>query len=149
MHGLARNPSNLTATKSTTSDTTDTVSTADSLVLTGERHLKNIRQLTDGGDNAEAYFSFNDKMAVFQSNNTEWGVQCDQIFYFDIEHDRLMKKQPKMLSTGDGRTTCSYFMPGILLFYTAVHIWAVKPAHPNPAVKKAMCGQSTRVMTFL
>ena len=50
-----------------------------------EKHLKNITQLTFGGDNAEAYFSFNNKMLSFQSNNKAWGLQCDQIFNLDIK----------------------------------------------------------------
>lgn len=45
-----------------------------------EKHLKNVKQLTFGGDNAEAYFSFNDQFVSFQSNNPKWGLQCDQIF---------------------------------------------------------------------
>ena len=89
-----------------------TEATADTLVLNGETHIKNIRMLTNGGDNAEAYFSFNDKMAVFQSNYDGWGVECDQIFYVDFERDDLINNKPIMLSTGKGRTTCSYFMPG-------------------------------------
>lgn len=96
---------------------------ADSLVLQGETHLKNIRQLTDGGDNAEAYFSFDNSMAVFQSNYKDWGVECDQIFYFDIAHDKLMDKAPKMISTGKGRTTCSYFLPGdSTIVYASTHL---------------------------
>lgn len=106
-------------------DTTDTKSSAqpDSLVLEGETHIKNIRQLTNGGDNAEAYFSFDDQMAVFQSNYNEWGVECDQIFYFDLEKDNLMEKQPTMLSSGKGRTTCSYFLPGdTTVLYGSTHL---------------------------
>ena len=77
-----------------------------------EKHLTNIRQLTFGGDNAEAYFSFDDRMLTFQSNFNEWGLECDQIFYFDIENDDLSKGSPQMISTSKGRTTCAYFMPG-------------------------------------
>jgi TolB protein len=40
-----------------------------------EKHLKNIRQLTFGGNNAEAYFSRNDKFISYQSDNTQWGLQ--------------------------------------------------------------------------
>ncbi len=45
-----------------------------------ETHLKNLRQLTFGGDNAEAYWSFDSKAITFQSNFKQWGVKCDQIF---------------------------------------------------------------------
>ena len=44
-----------------------------------EVHLKNVRQLTYGGDNAEAYWSFDGKNLVFQASNPNWGVDCDQI----------------------------------------------------------------------
>lgn len=54
---------------------------ADTLRYEEETHLQNIRQLTFGGNNAEAYFSFNDSLLVFQSDNTSWDVGCDQIFY--------------------------------------------------------------------
>lgn len=95
----------------------------DTLRYEGESHLKNLRMLTFGGDNAEAYFSFNDKMAVFQSNNSAWSVECDQIFYFDIEKDDIINKEPVMLSTGKGRTTCSYFMPGdTSILYASTHL---------------------------
>ena len=79
--------------------------------------------MTAGGDNAEAYFSFDQKQLVFQSNNPAWGLNCDQIFFFDIEEaaaDSTLR--PKMLSTGLGRTTCSYFLPGdSLIVYASTH----------------------------
>ncbi|MBW7845102.1 MAG: PD40 domain-containing protein [Bacteroidia bacterium] len=77
-----------------------------------EKHFKNIRQLTFGGDNAEAYFSFDGKKLTFQSNNPVWGLKCDQIFWMDIEEaaeNRIY--QPMPVSNGEGRTTCSYYMP--------------------------------------
>jgi TolB protein len=87
-------------------------SVADTLRYPQEKHLKNVRQLTFGGDNAEAYWSFNSKMLSFQSNNKEWGLACDQIFYAPIDKVDLRKKKPQLISTGLGRTTCAYFMPG-------------------------------------
>ena len=71
----------------------------------GERHLKNIRQLTHGGENAEAYFSPDGKRLVFQSTRT--GVPCDQIFTMNIDGSG-----ERRISTGTGRTTCGYFYPG-------------------------------------
>jgi Tol biopolymer transport system component len=70
-----------------------------------ERHLRNIRQLTFGGENAEAYFSDDGKRLIFQS--TREGVPCDQIFTMAIDGSGLRR-----VSTGRGRTTCGYFMPG-------------------------------------
>lgn len=83
------------------------------MVLPGvkETHLKNLRQLTFGGDNAEAYWSFDGKSLTFQSNNPAWGLQCDQIFTAQTNQFRDSSFKPRIISTGEGRTTCSYFMP--------------------------------------
>jgi Tol biopolymer transport system component len=94
--------------KETTQENSET---PDSLRYESEVHLKNVRQLTWGGNNAEAYWSFDSKSLVFQSDYTEWDVECDQIFVMNVE-DAEKGKQPKMVSTGMGRTTCSYFLPG-------------------------------------
>ena len=97
-----------------------------------EKHLANIKQLTFGADNAEAYFSFDNTKLVFQSNNPEWGLNCDQIFYFNWATDDLHTK-PTMVSTGMGRTTCSYFMPGdTTIVYGSTHLGnAACPAEPE------------------
>lgn len=89
-------------------------SKSDSLLLHPEemKYLKNIKQLTFGGNNAEAYWSFDDKYLVFQSDFADWDASCDQIFYTDWRKDDLKNNPPKRLSTGMGRTTCSYFLPG-------------------------------------
>lgn len=88
-----------------------------------EAHLKNLRQLTFGGDNAEAYFSFDNESLVFQSNNKAWGLGCDQIFFSPIENFRGTEYKPQMVSTGLGRTTCSYFMPGdSTMLYASTHL---------------------------
>lgn len=103
-----------------------TVATGDSLLYKNETHLKNIRQLTFGGNNAEAYFSFDDSKLVFQSDYSKWGVSCDQIFYTDVKNS-LRNEPPAMVSTGMGRTTCSYFMPGdTTVVYASTH-----PANPE------------------
>ncbi len=81
-------------------------------IFAQESHLKNLRQLTHGGDNAEAYFSPDGKSLSFQTNNKAWGLHCDQIFRMDIEaamKDSLYR--PVQISNGEGRTTCSYYMP--------------------------------------
>lgn len=77
-----------------------------------EKHLKNIRQLTFGGNNAEAYFSRDDKQISYQSDNTQWGLQCDQIFVMNLKEGlKNPEKRPQYISTGSGRTTCAFFMP--------------------------------------
>ena len=95
---------------------------ADTLILEGERHFKHLRQLTYGGDNAEAYWSFDDSKLVFQVTNPKWGDQCDQIYYFNWQNDDIINKKPLLVSTGSGRTTCSYFLPGdSLVVYASTH----------------------------
>lgn len=76
-----------------------------------ERHLLNIRQLTFGGDNAEAYFSPDGTKLAFQSNYSGWGHQCDQIHALTIASAGDSSYRPPLISTGKGRTTCSYYMP--------------------------------------
>lgn len=97
-----------------------------------ESHITNIRQLTFGGDNAEAYFSPDGKHLAFQSNNPAWGLECDQIFNMDIR--KALKDTsyiPPRISTGLGRTTCSYFMPnGKDILYASTHLGS----HACPSV---------------
>lgn len=94
----------------------------DSLIFTEENHFKSIRQITFGGDNAEAYWSFDDKQIVFQSNNKNWNVSCDQMFLMDID-ETFEDKIPPMVSTGKGRTTCSYFLPDNKhIIYASTHL---------------------------
>ena len=70
-----------------------------------ERHLANIRQLTHGGENAEAYFSPDGSRLIFQS--TRDGATCDQIFTMKIDGTDVHR-----VSNGTGRTTCGYYLPG-------------------------------------
>ncbi len=77
-----------------------------SLLLPEERrHLRNVRQLTFGGQNAEAYFSADDKQLIFQASVGEG--RCDQMYTMD-----LAGGHKRMVSTGGGKTTCGYFFPG-------------------------------------
>lgn len=89
-----------------------------------EKHLANVRQLTFGGDNAEAYWSFDGKAVSFQSNNKKWGLGCDQIFYMPIDGlDLSDGHMPTQISTGKGRTTCAFFMPeGKSILYASTHL---------------------------
>src|SRR5688572_14556298 len=69
-----------------------------------EHHLANVKQLTSGGENAEAYFSPDGRQLIYQTNPGTPGT-CDQIFTMNV--DGSNKRQ---LSKG-GRTTCGYFFP--------------------------------------
>ncbi len=87
-----------------------------------EKHLKNLRQLTFGGDNAEAYFSPDGKSLSFQSNYKKWNLSCDQIFMMKIADAQDSNYTPQRISTQGGRTTCSYFMPdGKHILYASTH----------------------------
>jgi Tol biopolymer transport system component len=88
-----------------------------------ERHLANIRQLTAGRQNAEAYFSNDGSRLIFQSTNdwtgltgdsaipfpaaSEKGLGCYQMYVMSLEEQTL-----RMVSSGSGATTCGYFFPG-------------------------------------
>ncbi len=85
-----------------------------------ERHLRNIRQLTFGRQNAEAYFSFDGDKLIFQSTNNwskdtfaealspaEAPLGCYQMYVMDLDSEKI-----RMVSTGVGATTCGYFFPG-------------------------------------
>lgn len=94
---------------------------ADTLRYPQEAHLKNVRQLTFGGDNAEAYWSFSGEQLVFQATNESWGAECDQIFYMPFTG--YSGEKPPLASTGKGRTTCSYFLPGdTAILYASTHL---------------------------
>lgn len=96
---------------------------SDTLAFEGESHFGKIKMLTLGGDNAEAYWSFAGDKLVFQAKNEAWGNPCDQIHVFDPFNDDVINNEPKMLSTGRGRTTCSYFMPGdSTIVYASTHL---------------------------
>ncbi|NPA43096.1 MAG: hypothetical protein GXO27_03590 [Chlorobi bacterium] len=87
-----------------------------------KKHFKSVRQMTFGGDNAEAYWSFDNTKLVFQARNPRWNVHCDQIFVMNADQPLDSVTMPKMVSTGKGRTTCSYFLPGdTLVLYASTH----------------------------
>jgi len=87
------------------------------LVLHAEttKRLANIRQITFGGQNAEAYWSPDGRRLVFQS--TRDGHACDQIYVMNADGSDV-----RMVSTGKGRTTCGYFLPdGKHILYASTH----------------------------
>ncbi|QXD17242.1 hypothetical protein GQ464_013510 [Rhodocaloribacter litoris] len=102
----------------------------DSLRFAGEVHLRNIRQLTFGGNNAEAYWSFDNEQLVFQSDWDAINDQgCDQIYVMNADGRPFDDGQPyRLVSTGRGRTTCGYFLPDGRVIYASTH--AADPACP-------------------
>lgn len=90
------------------------------LALPEEKHLRNVRQLTFGGQNAEAYFSADDRQLIFQHQGSD--VPCDQIYTIPVTMPDGKPAQPKLVSTGKGRTTCSYFFPaGDRILFSSTH----------------------------
>jgi len=82
----------------------------------GEDHLRNIRQITVGGENAEAYWAFDGSMLIYQGNKPD-GPGCDQIYLLDP-----WTAESTRVSNGQGRTTCSYFYPsGEQILYSSTH----------------------------
>ncbi|NNJ89276.1 MAG: hypothetical protein HKP53_07725 [Eudoraea sp.] len=109
-------------TEAPSAEATSLMAGSDTLIYPEEKYFKSIRQITFGGDNAEAYWSFDDSMMIFQSNNKEWGMECDQIFLMNTT-DSFKDSIPPMISTGMGRTTCSYFLPDNKHFvYGSTHL---------------------------
>lgn len=94
----------------------------DTLRYTDESHLKNVQQLTFGGDNAEAYWSFDGKYIVFQRTNPKENIPCDQIYMGKVPRPGE-KFEYKLISTGKGRTTCPFFTKdGKYIIYASTHL---------------------------
>jgi TolB protein len=92
------------------------VTDSDTLILPGEIHFRNMKMLTNGGENAECYFSFDGKRFIFQSRTGN--MQCDQIYTMNIDGT-----DKKMVSNGKGATTCSYFYPdGKSILYSSTFL---------------------------
>jgi TolB protein len=88
------------------------------------RHLKDLKQLTNGGQNAEAYWAPDGKRLVFQS--TRPPHQCDQIYVMNADGS-----DQRLVSTGKGRTTCAYFLADNKhIVYGSTH--EAGPACPTP-----------------
>ncbi|MEO6772288.1 MAG: M20/M25/M40 family metallo-hydrolase [Kofleriaceae bacterium] len=89
-----------------------------------ERHFKDLKQITFGGDNAEAYWSFSGDRLIFQTNHKPY--KCDQ-----IEEMSATGGPSKLVTSGKGRDTCSYFLKGdqeIIYASTEAH----SPDCPTP-----------------
>lgn len=94
-----------------------------------ESHLRNIKQLTFGGENAEAYFSADGKQVIFQSKREPY--KCDQIFTMNADGSNV-----KLVNSGKGRTTCAYWAPDSQrLIYASTHLGSPDcPPAPDPSM---------------
>ena len=119
--------------------------TQDSLSLPShpqETHLVGIKQLTFGGQNAEAYWSADGKWIVYQTRQPEYPDEQFFVMTADGRHKQLV-------SSGKGRCTCSYFSPdGKWIYFSSTHeknegaqkpidhskgyVWMVNP-EPSPS----------------
>jgi TolB protein len=98
--------------------------------LAGERHLRHIRQLTFGGNNAEAYFSRSGKQLIFQRQE-QVDAGCDQQYVMNVDGSGLRR-----VSNGEGRTTCGYFYDDDRrILYSSTH--EASPDCPAPPDRSA------------
>ncbi len=98
-------------------------------VLPGEKHLKNIKMITDEGENAEAYLSFDESMLIYQSTHSPY--PCDQEFVMKTDGSL-----GRLVSNGKGRTTCGYFLPGDNAILYASTYLAGENCPPPPDMSK-------------
>ncbi len=107
----------------------------DSLRFSGEQRLRNVRQLTFGGNNAEAYWSFDNSQLIFQSDWSAINAQgCDQIYIMNQDGRPMSDGQNyQLVSTGKGRTTCSYFMKDGRILFASTH--EADAACPNEPIR--------------
>jgi len=91
-------------------------SSAQDLIKQGKEHFKNMRQLTFGDENAEAYFSGDNKQIILQSTRDDY--VCDQIYTMDADGSSF-----RMVSNGPGRTACPFFNPrGGNIIYASTYL---------------------------
>jgi TolB protein len=96
--------------------------------LPQETHIRNVRQLTFGGENAEAYFSPDGDKIIFQS--TRDGAACDQQYTMNLDGSDVER-----VSTGEGRTTCGYYTADGRIIYASTHLGAREcPPEPDPSM---------------
>jgi TolB protein len=107
----------------------------DTIHFPQEKHFANVQQLTFGGDNAEAYFSFDGKWIIFQKTYLKEGIPCDQMYIGKVPVTGE-KFEPQLISTGKGRTTCGAFLKdGKHVVYASTHLGA-DSCPPVPDRKK-------------
>jgi Tol biopolymer transport system component len=93
-----------------------------------EPRLRNVRRLTNGGENAEAYWSRDGRRLILQSKRDGYG--CDQQYVMNADGSGVRR-----VSTGTGKTTCGYFYDDDrrVLFGSTHGAGASCPARPDPS----------------
>lgn len=106
-----------------------TLRACDDLIEADEEHFAHLWRITDGVDNAaEGYWSSAGDALTYQAMPR--GVACDEIWTVRAG------AAPKRLSSGDGVTTCSYFLDGDRsVLYASTHAWQ-KDCPPKPDMSK-------------
>lgn len=105
-----------TANAQPVTDSSENAHTGAPTVFEGESRISNLRQLTDGGENAEAYFSYDASQLIFQA--TVGDHTCDEIFIMNADGSDVRK-----LSSGAGVTTCAFIAPdGKSIIYASTHL---------------------------
>ena len=84
------------------------------------RFFARLFELTNVGENAEGYFSFDDRWLIYQATVPPYA--CDQQYLLDLKTGKRYR-----VSHGLGRTTCGYFLPD------NVHIIYSSTEHNTPA----------------
>ena len=101
------------------------------IIHPSERHLRNLRQLTFGGENAEAYFAQDGKHLIMQSTTAR--DHCDQIYSVEVPDGNALLAAMRPISAGHGRNTCSYIFPdnSRVLFASTRHNGDACPPQPD------------------
>ena len=99
---------------------------ADTIQFDGEKHFANVQQLTFGGDNAEAYFSFDGKYLIFQKTNPKTGILCDQIWMGKIPTQPGEKFESKLMIFPRAKSSLR-FPPQLILVLSVL----MKPSTPG------------------
>ncbi|CEF68615.1 WD40-like Beta Propeller repeat and WD40/YVTN repeat-like-containing domain-containing protein [Strongyloides ratti] len=104
----------------------------------GETHLKNIRQLTYGGQNAEGYFIRNDSAFIFQAmGQNYYNTGCDQIYRYNLEPNLPSESSiPQKISVGLGTTTCSFLFPSNK---KSIHASTIRTVNLNDNILNGAC----------
>ncbi len=96
-----------------------------------EPHLADVRRLTFGGENAEAYWAWNGDQLILQARGGATGQACDRIYRMPVAGGERIP-----VSSGKGVTTCSFFLPGDHeVIYASTHL-AGEACPPRPDMSK-------------